>query len=100
MGWVCPYHHHRIDGWYLERRGGRVWCTAPPWLDPTQTPRLNTYFYPPDLLNEDDHRAASTGPTRPPGRTDQNKPSPNRPDHPKINTDTDADPPNLFTPHH
>ena len=51
MGWVCPYHHRRIDGWFLERRGGRVWCTAPPWLDPTQTPRLNTYFHSPDLFN-------------------------------------------------
>jgi hypothetical protein len=53
LAWLCPYHHSRIDGWHLERRGGRVWCTAPPWLDPTQTPRLNSYFHPPELINDD-----------------------------------------------
>ena len=60
-GWVCPFHHRRIAGWVLERRGGRVWCTAPPWIDPTGTPKLNTYFYPPDLLGDEDHRAAANG---------------------------------------
>jgi hypothetical protein len=54
LAWLCPYHHRRIDGWHLERRGGRVWCTAPPWLDPTQTPRLNSYFHPLELINDAD----------------------------------------------
>ena len=108
LAWVCPYHHRRIDGWHLERRGGRVWCTAPPWLDPTQTPRLNSYFYPPDLLTDDDHRAAAShqhhSPTRPPGRTDQRRPAPPDPTRttngPKIDIGTGTAPPDLFAPHY
>ena len=101
LAWLCYYHHHNITGWHLERRGGRVWCTPPPWLDPTQTPRLNTYFYPPDLLNEDDHRNASTGATRPPRRHDQHRPSADGQRHRNTTTSTSAEPepPDLFTPH-
>ena len=79
LAWVCPYHHRRIDGWTLERRGGRVWCTAPPWLDPTQTPRLNSYFHPPALINDHDLRQ----PAPPPARTV----------HPTLLRHTSANPP-------
>ena len=43
--WLCPYHHHRINNWHLQRTNGRVWCTPPPWLDPTATPKINTYHH-------------------------------------------------------
>ena len=45
----CDYHHHRLGDWTLQRRGGRIWCTPPPWIDPEQTPRLNTVFHDPEL---------------------------------------------------
>jgi Domain of unknown function (DUF222) len=45
----CDYHHHRLDDWKLERRGGRVWCIPPPWIDPHQEPRINTVFHDPEL---------------------------------------------------
>ena len=105
LAWVCPFHHHRIDGWTLERINGRVWCTPPPWTDPTATPRLNSYFYPPTLIPDETfgpRSQAGTGRDRPPGRADQRRP-PGEPDHTKIKTDTSdesADPPDLFTPHY
>ena len=46
----CDYHHHRFDEWKLERRGGRIWCIPPPWIDAQQTPRINTVFHDPDIF--------------------------------------------------
>ena len=108
LAWLCPFHHHRIDGWHLQRSGGRVWCTPPPWLDPSQTPRLNTYFHSPTLITDNDHHAAAStrtnrgqlNPDRPPARTDQHRPGPKRPDQPKINTADPAEPPDLLIPHY
>ena len=45
----CDYHHHRLDGWTLQRHRGRIWCIPPPWIDPEQKPRINTVFHHPEL---------------------------------------------------
>ncbi len=45
----CDYHHHRLGDWILQRRGGRVWCTPPRWVDPEQTPRTNPVFHDSEL---------------------------------------------------
>lgn len=39
---LCTGCHHRVhrDGWKIETNGGDVWITAPPAVDPSQTPRL------------------------------------------------------------
>ncbi len=39
---LCTGCHHRVhrDGWKIETNGGHVWITAPPAVDPSQTPRL------------------------------------------------------------
>ena len=50
----CDYHHHRLHGRQLERRGSRVWCIPPPWIDPEQTPRVNTVFHHPDIFTPPD----------------------------------------------
>jgi hypothetical protein len=41
---VCRFHH-RIAlpaGWTCAMHNGTPHWTAPPWLDPSQTPRRNT----------------------------------------------------------
>ncbi len=43
---VCGYDHHRIDDWTMQIHEGRAWWTPPPRIDPTRTPRTNTYFKP------------------------------------------------------
>ncbi len=45
----CDYHHHRLADWTLQRHDGRIWCTPPRWVDPRQTPRINTVFHHPEL---------------------------------------------------
>lgn len=39
---LCTACHHRVhrDGWQIETADGYVWITAPPSVDPSQTPRL------------------------------------------------------------
>ncbi len=39
---LCTACHHRVhrDGWQIETADGQVWITAPPSVDPSQTPRL------------------------------------------------------------
>ena len=39
---LCTGCHHRVhrDGWHVEVRASSVWITAPPSVDPLQTPRL------------------------------------------------------------
>ena len=39
---LCTGCHHRVhrDGWNVEVRDGSVWITAPPTVDPSQSPRL------------------------------------------------------------
>ncbi len=39
---LCTGCHHRVhrDGWQIEIRDGHVWITAPPSVDPSQSPRL------------------------------------------------------------
>jgi len=39
---LCTGCHHRVhrDGWQVEVRDGSVWITAPPSVDPSQSPRL------------------------------------------------------------
>ncbi|MBT1003697.1 HNH endonuclease [Paenarthrobacter sp. DKR-5] len=43
---ACAYHHHLLhkERWRITLRNGIPWWTPPPELDPTQTPRHNTYF--------------------------------------------------------
>ncbi|MBT1003636.1 HNH endonuclease [Paenarthrobacter sp. DKR-5] len=43
---ACAYHHHLLhkERWHISLRNGIPWWTPPPDLDPTQTPRHNTYF--------------------------------------------------------
>ena len=50
----CDYHHHRLDGWTLQRHRGRIWCIPPPWIDPEQKPRINTVFHHPDIFTPSD----------------------------------------------
>lgn len=39
---LCTACHHRVhrDGWHIELTRGQVWITAPPSVDPSQSPRL------------------------------------------------------------
>lgn len=39
---LCTGCHHRVhrDGWQIETVDGQVWITAPPSVDPSQSPRL------------------------------------------------------------
>jgi hypothetical protein len=41
---LCGHHHDTIHhhGWTIVMRDGQPWFIPPPWIDPTQTPRLNS----------------------------------------------------------
>ena len=46
---VCEYHHLVAleQGWHVAMIDGVPHWTAPPWLDPTRTPRHNNAHHPP-----------------------------------------------------
>jgi hypothetical protein len=49
---VCPFDHDELDrGASIVMINGRAHWIEPPWLDPAQTPRLNTAHHIPRLLN-------------------------------------------------
>ena len=50
----CDYHHHRLDEWKLQRRGNRMWCTPPRWVDPAQRPCINSVFHDPEIFTPPD----------------------------------------------
>ena len=41
---LCNHHHDTVhhDGWTITMTNNRPWFIPPPWIDPTQTPRLNS----------------------------------------------------------
>jgi hypothetical protein len=43
---LCERHHTIVhaDGWQIAMIDGLPWFTPPPWLDSTQTPRLNSRY--------------------------------------------------------
>src|SRR5205085_8127131 len=43
---TCGRHHDTIHhhGWTITMTGGLPWYTPPPWIDPTQTPRLHSRY--------------------------------------------------------
>ena len=43
---LCGHHHDTIHhhGWTIVMRDGQPWFIPPPWIDPTQTPRLNSRY--------------------------------------------------------
>jgi hypothetical protein len=45
---LCSYHHHLIHrtNWTITLHHNTPWYTPPATLDPTQTPRRNTYHHP------------------------------------------------------
>ena len=51
MTLLCGHHHDRVEDWILKLHNGRVSCTAPPWIDPSQTPAVNDYFHDPPLFD-------------------------------------------------
>jgi len=43
---LCGHHHDTVHhhGWTITIRDNLPWFTPPPWIDPTQTPRLNSRY--------------------------------------------------------
>jgi len=43
---LCDRHHTLVhhDGWHIDLIDGLPWFTPPPWIDPSQTPRLHTRY--------------------------------------------------------
>ena len=43
---LCGHHHDTVHhhGWHITITNGLPWFIPPPWIDPTQTPRLNSRY--------------------------------------------------------